>query len=129
MPRASCALHCRRAPLRAEPADPDCVGAARDAADLCASLGHEILEMDLPGLDGRVSAAIGTALQGTFAWVVEYWIRKLGRRPGPDELEPYTRACWEAGRSVSAADYLLAMDDLHAFSRTVARFSSRSMCG
>jgi amidase len=98
------------------------VVAARDAADLCASLGHEIVEMDLPGLDGRVSTAIGTVLQGVFAWIVQYWVRKLGRLPEHDELEPFTRAYWEAGRSVSAADYLLAMDDLHAFSRGVARF-------
>lgn len=100
----------------------DCVAAAREAADLCASLGHEILEIDLPGLNGQVSTAIGTALQGIVAWIVEYWIRKKGRLPEADELEPYTRAYWEAGRSVSAADYLLAMDTLHAFSRGVGRF-------
>jgi hypothetical protein len=53
---------------------------------------------------------------------VEYWVRKQGRLPGPDELEPYTRAYWQAGRRVSAASYLLALDDLRAFSRSVARF-------
>jgi amidase len=105
-----------------QPADPECVTAARDAAAFCANLGHEVVEADLPELDGRVSAAIGTVLQGVAAWIVEYWVRKQGRLPGPDELEPYTRAYWQAGRRVSAASYLLALDDLRAFSRSVARF-------
>jgi amidase len=89
---------------------------------LCASLGHELVEADLPGLDGAVGAAIGTVFEAATAWIVGYWIRHRGREPGPDELEPLTRAYWEAGQRVSAADYLLAVEDLQAFSRTVAAF-------
>lgn len=105
-----------------EPGHPDCVAALDDAVALCAALGHEMVEADLPGLDAVVGAAIGTVFDAATAWIVGYWIRHEGREPGPEELEPLTRVYWEAGRRVSAADYLLAVEDLQVFSRTVAGF-------
>jgi amidase len=56
------------------------------------------------------------------AWIVDYWIRRLGREPGPDELEPLTRAYWELGRQVPAAAYLRSIEVLQRFSRRVADF-------
>jgi amidase len=104
------------------PGHPDCVAALDDAVALCASLGHEVVEADLPGLTPEVGAAIGTAYHATVAWLLDYWIRRIGREPGPDELEPLTRAFWEAGKQVSAGTYLLAIQDLQAFARVVAGF-------
>ncbi len=101
---------------------PDCVRALDEAAALCASLGHDLVEADLPGLDGRVGAAIGTVFNAATAWIVAYWVRHRGREPEPDELDPLTRAYREAGRRVTAADYLLAVGDLQMFSRGVAGF-------
>jgi amidase len=101
---------------------PDCVAAVEDAARLCAELGHEVVEADLPGLDGQVGGAIGTVFSAATAWILAYWIRKVGREPRPGELEPLTVAYLEAGRQVSAADYLLAVETLQRFSRTVAGF-------
>jgi amidase len=101
---------------------PDCVAALRDAVGLCEALGHELIEADLPGLTEPVGAAIGTVFNAATAWIVAYWIRRLGREPGPDDLEPLTRAFWEAGRTVSAAEYLLAIEETQRFSRTVAEF-------
>ena len=105
-----------------EPGHPDCVAALDDTVALCTALGHEMVEADLPGLDTAVGAAIGTAFNAATAWIVAYWTRHRGREPQPNELEPLTRAYWEAGKRVSAADYLLAVEDLQRFSRTVARF-------
>ena len=101
---------------------PDCVAAVRDAAALCESLGHQLVEVDLPALTPEVGSAIGTVFNAATAWIVAYWIRKLGREPSPDELDPLTRAFWDMGRDVSAADYLLAIEDCQAFSRTIAGF-------
>ncbi|MFC0542920.1 amidase [Kutzneria chonburiensis] len=101
---------------------PDCVAAVEDAAALCAALGHEVIEADLPGLDGEVGGAIGTVFNAATAWILAYWIRRVGREPRPGELEPLTVAYWDAGRQVSASDYLLAIETLQRFSRTVARF-------
>ena len=104
------------------PGHPDCVAALDDAVALCASLGHEMVEADLPGLTPAIGAAIGTIFNAATAWIVEYWVRRLGRMPGDDDLEPLTRAYWDAGRQVSAASYLLAVEDCQAFARVVAQF-------
>jgi amidase len=104
------------------PAHPDCVAALHDAVTLCASLGHELVEADLPGLTPEVGAAIGSIFSAATAWVIGYWIRRLGRRPADDELEPLTRAYWERGQQVQASDYLLAVEDCQAFARGVAKF-------
>jgi amidase len=109
-------------PPDGHPVHPDCVAALQSALALCESLGHEVVEADLPGLDERTGHAIGIAYGSAVAWIVNYWIRVLGREPGPDELEPYTRALWEQGRTVTGGDYLLAITDLQRFSREVAQF-------
>src|SRR5439155_25252970 len=67
------------------PGHPDCVAAVRDAAALCESLGHELVEADLPGLTPQVGSAIGAVFGAATAWIVAYWLRRLGREPGPDE--------------------------------------------
>jgi len=103
----------------------DCVAALEDAVALCDDLGHELVEAALPGLDERVGAAIGTVFNAATAWIVGYWIRKRGREPGDEELDPLTRAFWESGRHVTAGDYLLAVEDLQAFARRVAEFLDR----
>jgi amidase len=56
------------------------------------------------------------------AWIMRYWIRELGREPEDDELEPVTRVYWEVGKGVTAADYLVAVEDLQRVTRSVARF-------
>ena len=104
------------------PAHPDCVAALDDAVGLCASLGHELVEADLPGLTPDVGAAIGSVFCAATAWIIRYWTRRLGRQPTDDELEPLTRAYWEMGQQVTAADYLLAIEDCQAFARGIARF-------
>ena len=104
------------------PAHPDCVAALEDAVELCASLGHDLVETELPGSISEVGTAIGTVFDAATAWIVEYWIRRLGRVPSDDELEPLTRAYWDRGRQVSAAAYLLAIEDCQAFARVVAQW-------
>src|SRR5438552_6172159 len=87
------------------PGHPDCVAALVDALELCTSLGHEVVEADLPGLDGEVGSAIGQVFDAAAAWILRYWIRRMGREPRDDEIEPLTRAYWQAGERVSAAAY------------------------
>ena len=71
----------------------------------------------------EVGAAIGTMLSAAAAWIMQYWIRHLGREPGEDEIEPLNRALWQAGEKVTAADWLLAVGDIQRFGRRVARFT------
>jgi amidase len=101
---------------------PDCAAALADAVALCESLGHEVVEAELPGLTADVGASIGTIFCAATDWIVQYWTDRLGRAPGEDDLEPLTRAYWEIGRTVSAAAYLRAQERCQRFAREVARF-------
>jgi amidase len=108
---------------------PDSLAALGDAVALLTALGHELVEADLPGLTPTVGNAIGTMMNAAVAWIINYWIRKLGRKPGPDDLEPLTRAFWFEGEKVTAAQYLLAVEDIQRFARIVALFLDRSSGG
>lgn len=108
---------------------PDSVAAVTDAAALLTGLGHDVEEAALPGLTPEVGGAIGTVMNSAVAWIVGYWVRKLGREPGLDDLEPLTRAYWEEGQRISARQYLLAVEDLQCFNRVVARFLAGSPLG
>jgi amidase len=103
----------------------DCVAAVEGAAQLCASLGHEVVATDWPGFTPRVGEAIGTIIHGAVAWILAYWIRHVGRQPGPEEIEPLTRALWEGGQRVTAADWLVAIEETQRFARGIARFFQR----
>jgi amidase len=104
------------------PGHPDCLAALDDAVRLLDSLGHDVIEVGFCGVTPAVGAAIGTLITAGTAWILAYWIRELGREPEQDEIEPMTRMLWEAGQRVSAADYLLALEDLQEFSRSFAGF-------
>jgi amidase len=102
---------------------PDCAAAVHDAAALCEALGHDVSEGIPPALTRpELGAAIGTVYGGAVAWIIDYWVHKLGREPADDELEPLTREYWQAGRAVSAGQYLLGVQELQRASREVARF-------
>jgi amidase len=103
------------------PVHPDCVAAARDAASLCADLGHEVGETT-PAIDGRAMAqAFITLWSSGCAWTVDDWARRTGQTPAPELFEPLTWALYQMGRQQSASAYLLAVQDLQRLSREVAR--------
>jgi amidase len=125
-PRLRIAVSTRRAD--GEQPHPDCVTAVDRAVALLTDLGHEVIEADLPGLTGEVGHAIGTMFDALTAWIAAYWTRSRGREPRPDEFEPLTWAYVQAGRAVSAADYLQAVETTQRFSRTVADFLTTYDC-
>jgi amidase len=102
---------------------PDCAAAVHDAATLCESLGHEVSETIPQALmRPELGEAIGTVYGGAVAWIIDYWVNKLGREPAEDELEPLTREYWQAGRAVSAGQYLVGIQELQRASRAIAHF-------
>ena len=104
------------------PVHPDCVAAVREAAALCADLGHHVDEAS-PTVDGELMVrAFTTVLSVGCASCVDGWAHITQRKPVPDQFEPLTWAVAELGRQQSGPAYLLARQDLFRLSRDIARF-------
>jgi amidase len=100
----------------------ECVAAARAAAELCVSLGHEVVEaapqIDADGFTGHF---INVWAAGN-AWTMVDWEDRLGRTATPDDVEPLTWALVEVGRSLGSGDYLKSVQELQRATRQIARF-------
>jgi len=107
------------------PIHADCIAAARDAAALCDSLGHQVEEASPriePGLFGQSFIAVWAA--GCTA-SVDGMAFLTGRAPTAEQFEPLTWALYEMGRQVNGASYILAQTMLQRVSREIARFMQR----
>lgn len=101
------------------PVDPECERAAREAAELLESLGHDVSEAPpFPAGEEFTHAFIKVWTSGVGAGVIGA-AALLGGDVDRGRLEPLTREMAEIAESISAADYLLAMDTLRAMSRQV----------
>ena len=101
---------------------PDCVAAVHDAARLCETLGHVVVE-GAPAVEAEPFwTAFTTVLSAAFAWAIDDWSRRTGRPAAPEHFEPFLWALAGRGREFSSAAYLLAQQDMHRASREVARF-------
>jgi Asp-tRNA(Asn)/Glu-tRNA(Gln) amidotransferase A subunit family amidase len=100
----------------------DCVAAARDAAGLCAELGHEVEEARL-AIDaeafGRASQVI---ISANLRLSLDERAAELGRELREDDVEPATWAMAQLVLQAGATDYARAIRTIHAVGREVARF-------
>lgn len=102
--------------------DPECERAVSAAAKLCADLGHEVDER-APDYDAmRLWTNLTTILASGLAWAMQDWSRRLDQPLTENSFEPFVWAFGERGRSISATDYLLAVQDLQAEVRRYSRF-------
>jgi len=105
------------------PVDPEAVAAVRDAAQLLASLGHEVSEAQ-PAIDGQRLAE-----DFTLCWygLVCTFVAEACARTGASlkDFEPDTRAMVAAGRSLSAPELLAAQFNWHTHTRALADFHGR----
>jgi amidase len=100
----------------------DCVTAARAAAGLCESLGHEVIT-GAPKVDGAAfTGHFITVWAAGNAWTMLDWEERMGRSASPADVEPLTWALVEMGRAVDAGRYLKSVQALQAFSRTIAEY-------
>ncbi len=100
----------------------DCVRAVREAAALCADLGHEVVEA-APEVDGNeISQNFITMWAAGVAWTIDDWARRTGQAPVVERFEPLTWAMYEMGNRRSASAYLLAVQELQRVARDVGRF-------
>ncbi len=101
---------------------PACAAAVEDAARLLADLGHEVVEAS-PAADvgGMMRAWTVIVACGTALWVRSTLARR-GRALVAGELEPVAMAACRYAESLNGADYLEAVEQVHAFGRQVAGF-------
>ncbi len=100
---------------------PECVAGAEAAAALLEGLGHHVersypSDLDDPGYVANFLIRWGSGID----WSMRYWERVLGRELGPDDVEPCTWALVTQGRTHTASDLLLAIEEAQRGTRRVA---------
>ena len=102
--------------------DADCSSAVHEAAALCEGLGHRVEKVPLPLNGIAVEEAFQVVYCAGAGFQLDYWERQLGRKAGPDDLEPLTRELAERGRTQSATEFLAATQTLQLAARRIAEF-------
>ena len=112
-----------RKPVGGDALDRSLVGAVERTAGFLEELGH-IVEEAAPDYDAEASGAALGAIMAANTWT-NIQVRANGRVPGPDDLEPVTRATAELGRSIPAHDYIRAVQTFHRTGRQLGAFFER----
>jgi amidase len=100
----------------------DCVTAVRDAAALCAELGHDVVERTPNIQRDAINRSFVAVWAAGCTGNLEGISYVTGKKLGPDQVEPVTWALHEMGVKVRGADYLLSLMVLQKFSRDLHRF-------
>src|SRR6185295_1933167 len=94
------------------PLHEDCAAAVREAAKLCAELGHEVGEAS-PTLNMEVVIGSFMAMWAAgCTWEIDRQAQRTGRPVSQDQFEPGTWTLYQMGANVSAAKYLQALETL-----------------
>jgi amidase len=105
--------------------EPECIAAVEAAADLCAALGHELVEA-APNIPVALFEPAFTDLWCShLASAIDFLAHTTGQIPGPDNLEGLTLAYYERGKSVPATRYIQSKIILSRISRGIAAFHQR----
>ncbi len=108
--------------LSGEAIHPECRAAALEAARLLTDMGHHVEEIipkaDTPGMMAAWTkiVACGTALS------VDSAVRRRGKPLADGEIEGIARGAIDYARGISGADYLEAVNKVHAYGREMAAF-------
>jgi amidase len=101
---------------------PECEQAVRDAALLCETLGHRVVEA-APDYDHQQATEVFSALWAAgCASTVAFIAERSGRPPKPGLLEPLTQALYLLGTQMTATDYVRSLQGMHRVARRIAGF-------
>ena len=97
------------------------IEAVTSAAKLLESLGHHVEPADVAALDApTLGEVVPVLFSSVVAREVDRWSGVLGRPIELDELEPYNAFLTEMGRSVTAPQWLAALEAAQRWSRGMA---------
>ncbi len=99
--------------------DPVCERAARDAAALIDSLGHDVEEVTPPWSGHDLLPDFTRAFGPLISQTTQIAARLAGRDPTPEDVEPLTWAVWESSRSHDTLSLLSAQTRLEHISRRI----------
>jgi amidase len=105
-----------------QPLHPDCSKAVLAAAKLCEELGHTVEEAAAEIDRAPLVAAFMAAWSANLAAGIDWIAHLTGQTPQPDLFEGLTWGLYEAGKRVSASQYLIAKAVLQRASRQAAQF-------
>ena len=108
------------APASGQAAHPDCVAAVESTAQLLESLGHRVepataAALDAPGLFDAMPPLLAAAI----AWELDSWSQRLGEELPLSVLEPMNAMLAEAGRTVTAVQWLAGITASQRWARGV----------
>jgi amidase len=109
-------------PLTGVPAHGDCVAAAESAARLCEELGHDMVEASPQVNSERLFKSFGILMTGYLCWVIDDWVRRIGRAPSEESFESVTWQMYQNGKNLTGGEYLMAVEDLQQVARDFAGF-------
>jgi amidase len=98
---------------------PLCERAARDAAEMLESLGHEVEEVDPPWKGQELLRAFTLVFGTPVALGIWFGSQATGRDPSAELVEPLSWTIWEGVRERDPLDYLLARTRLTTASRRI----------
>lgn len=107
-------------PLTHSPVDPECSGAAADAAALCEQLGHHVQEIQLPVdpreffASTRIINGVGTVMRVTNRE------QQLGRKVTENDLEPIIWQRYQSSRGYTAEQLARAQEGVETAARQMA---------
>ncbi len=105
-----------------EPIHRECQSAAREAAQLCESLGC-VVEQAKPAIDGQaLRHAFDVLFSANLRAVVSIIATTHGDQSVESLVEPVTFACSEAAASRTAVDYVAALQITHQAARILGQF-------
>lgn len=104
---------------------PEVEAATRNTARLCEDLGHRVEEASPDIGSGPMIEAFMALWTGGLALQIDMIAQQTGQKPGPKLLEGLTIGLYEAGKKVTAAQYLGAVASLQGLARQVAAWHQR----
>ena len=107
--------------MQAPALDPECEAAVRDAAQFCASLGHDVEEATIPGDVAAMAGAASYVISASIAAMLDAEAQRRGRPIAEGEIEAMTMGTYRRGQGVPATAYVQGLTALHAYTRAEAQ--------